>query len=157
MNPKTHDFDRVAILLHQTRDAVHNARKKELSKYDLSNREVGTLNIIDLINSTGKNTTPAEIARWAYRRPHTIASILNRMYRRGFITRTKDLEYKNLIRIGLTEKGKQALNVALNGKAFRRIFSVLSSEECDQLISHLVRIRNTALEEAGDSTDRPYP
>lgn len=152
MNSESDSAFNLWVLLLQTRDAVHNARSKELRPYGVSPREAGT---IRAILSIGKKATPAKIARWTYRKPHTIAGILMRMQKKGLIKRSKDLEAKNLIRISVSEKGKKAYNHALKRETLHSIFGVLTEEERERLFESLSKIRDAALEETGDTISRP--
>jgi DNA-binding MarR family transcriptional regulator len=142
------------VLVQQTRDAIYNARNKELAKHDISVREAATLHGIV---SLGPMATPAKLARWTYRKPHTIAAILNRMQRKGLIKLTKDLEIKNLVRISLTEEGKRIYKDILKRTSIHRAFKTLDDEICRQLEVGLTRIRDAALKQTGDSIQRPFP
>ena len=101
---------RLWVLLHQTRDAVHIARKKELGRFEISTIQAAALFIIQAI---GEQATPAEISRWLFRKPHSVSGLLNRMEKEGLVKKTKDLDKKNLVRVTLTEKGRQAYNHSL--------------------------------------------
>ena len=145
---------RAWIMLLQARDAANNARTQELSKYGISTREASTLHAV---HSIGERTTPADIARWAYRKPHTIAGIINRMLKKGLVKRSKDLEFKNLVRISLTEKGTKAYEDSIKRESIYRIFRTLTKEDLAQLISLLIKVRDNSLAETGDSIHRPFP
>ena len=79
-------------LLRQTRDAVSRARGKELKEYGISGRQSSILFTIQLIEQTGSIPTPAEIARWQFREPHTVSTLLKRMEREGLVKKVKDLD-----------------------------------------------------------------
>ena len=63
--------------------------------------------------------------------------------------RTRDLEKKNLVRVSLKDKGKQALELSSDTKVIPRILSSLSEEQRQQLITCLDIVRAKALEELG--------
>ena len=151
--PATEDY-KLWVLLHQTKDAMHHNREKELALYGLSPIMAATLFIIQAI---GEKPTPAEIARWLFRQPHSVTGLLNRMVKEGLITKTKDLDKKNLVRISITEKGKIAYEQSRNHESIRRILSVLSREEQEQLRSTLGKLRKKALEELELVQKLPYP
>jgi DNA-binding MarR family transcriptional regulator len=44
----------------------------------------------------------------AVREPHTITKLLHRMEKVGLVTKTNDLEKKNMVGVSITEKGQQA-------------------------------------------------
>jgi len=141
------------VLLQQARDAVYNARDKELSEYGVSSREAA---ILRAVTSLGKTATPAQLARWVYRKPHTISGILKRMQKKDLINLTHDPHIRNIIRISLTEKGKSAYKASLKRKSLHHIFKSIE-EKYDQLESCLIDIRDKALKETGDSIHRPFP
>ncbi len=154
MPPKTDKSFNLWVLLLQTRDAVYNAREKELSQYGISQREAA---VIRAINSLGKSATPANLARWVYRRPHTISGILKRMQKKDLINMEHDPAIRNIIRLSLTQKGKEAYKTTLNRKSLHRIFKSVIEDNCDQLESCLTDIRDRALKETGDKIHRPLP
>lgn len=151
--PATEDY-KLWVLLHQTKDAIHHNREKELALCGLSPIMAATLFIVQAI---GDKATPAEIARWLFRQPHSVTGLLNRMVKEGLITKTKDLDKKNLVRISITEKGKTAYEQSRNHESISRILSVLSGEEREQLRVSLDKLRKKALEELELEKKLPYP
>jgi DNA-binding MarR family transcriptional regulator len=129
------------VLLHQTTDAVIKARQKELDQFDISFIEVGVLVVIQAI---GEKATPSEISRRILREPHTVSALLNRMEKRGLVRKTQDLDRKNLVRVSITEKGRQAYDKSTRRKSIRKIISSLSEEERQQLRSCLEKLRSEA-------------
>ena len=142
------------VLLRQTRDAIHIVRAKELRQQGISSRQAA---ILFCINGIGKETTPAEVARWQLREPHSISEILSRMEKQGLITKTKDMVRKNLVRVTNTEKGQQAYHQSLQGQSIQNVMSCLSRQERKQLMSYLKRLRRRALEEMGTNREPPFP
>jgi len=131
-------------LLGQTADVVLRVRWKELNRYGISPIEAGVLFAIQAI---GERATPAEITRWLLREPHTVSELLNRMEKEGLVTKTKDLERKNLVRVSITEKGRQAYRQSTKRKSIHKVMSTLSEEERRQLMASLEKLRNRALKE----------
>ena len=126
------------VLLHQTTDAALRARQKELDQFDISVIEVGVLVAIQTI---GKEATPSEISRRIFREPHSVSALLNRMEKKGLVKRTQDLDRKNLVRVSITEKGRQAYDKSTGRKSIHNIISSLSEEERRQLRSCLEKLR----------------
>ena len=93
------------LLLHQTKDSVLKARGEELSKFGISTAES---RVLFVLNANSNNVTPAEIARWTLRKNHTVSALLDRMIKKGLITKVRDLNRKNVWRVSLTEKGRDA-------------------------------------------------
>lgn len=132
------------VLLGQASDATLRARQKELDRYGMSAAEAAVLFVIQAI---GERATPTEITRWLLREPHTVSELLSRMEKEGLVTKTKDLERKNLVRVAITEKGQQAYHRSMKRKSIHKVMSSLSEEEHRQLRSYLERLRDRALKQ----------
>lgn len=133
-------------LFGRTRHLGYRLRQKELQPYGITPRQAAMLRVI---SSLGKKAIPAEISRWLGREGHTVSSNLNAMERRGLIKKTKDLEKKNLVRIALTNKGRQAWRHALKHKSMDTLFSVLTDKERRELRSILLKMQERAEKELG--------
>ena len=57
------------------------------------------------------------------------------------------MERKNLVRVSMTEKGKQAYEQSTKRKSIHKVMSVLSEQERQQLLASLEKLRNRALKE----------
>jgi len=154
-NPLYEDEDyRVWTLLAQTRALLFMARGRELIQYDISPRQAAALFAIQAL---GNKATPAEVSRWLCREPHTVSSLLSRMEGEGLVRKTKDLDRANLVRITLTEKGKEVYAQSLKRESIHEIMSSLSKEDCRQLSSCLEKLRDKALLELGKRKKPPFP
>ncbi len=141
-------------LLEQARHTVFKARQKELNEHTLSAMQAVTLFTIKAI---GHRATPAEISRWLNRESHSVSGLLSRMKKDGLVTKVKDLDRKNMVRVELTEKGQHAYKLSTQREVIHRIMSVLSEEERQQLWSSLQKIRDKALEELRIERKPPFP
>jgi len=150
--PSVDEDYKLWVLLNQAADTTLRARQKELDKYGISTAEAAVLFAVQAI---GERATPAEITRWLLREPHTVTEILHRMEKGGLVTKTKDLEKKNMVRVSITEKGRQAYEQSTKRKSIRKVMSSLSKGERQQLGSYLERLRNKALGELTE--ERPKP
>ena len=143
------------VLLHQAKDTMFAAREAALRPYGITPMQAAILFIIQAI---GSEATPAEIARWLLRRPNTISDILERMERQGLIGKTRDLDRKNMIRVTMTEKGRQAYDDSRKLESIHRILSCLSKEERQHLRSCLEKLRDEALKPSTTSIRQvPFP
>jgi len=134
------------ILLAQTRALLFAAGEVELSKWNISLMQGWT---IFTIKAIGERATPAEIARWLGREPHTVSSLLSRMVAQGLVVKEKSLDKKNLVRIRLTEKGEKLYHEAIGMKPMHEIISVLSHEERQHLNMLLGKLRDKAQRNLG--------
>ena len=140
------------LLLAQTRDAIFKARQKELNQYNISAIQA---DVLFTIQAFGDKVNPAEISRWLFREPHSVSELLNRMEKKGLIKKAKDPHRKNVVRVVLTEKGREAYYQSSKRDSIDKIMSSLSGEECQQLMSCLQTLQNRALKELGADYKRP--
>ena len=133
---------------------MYKARSRELLQYGITPEEAAVLFVI---RSIGRRATPAEISRWLYRKQHSTSGLLKRMEKKGLVTKTNDLDRKNLVRVSLTEKGEQVYEYSTKRESIHRIIEALSEEECVQLASYLRTVRDKALEENGEDLNLPFP
>ena len=145
---------RLVVLLRLTNDAIIRVRRKDLRKYGISVEEWGVLSMVRLI---GEKATPAEIARWMFREHHSVVALLNRMEKKGLISKTRDLERRNMRRISLTKKGEEAYLTSGEADAHREVVSDLSPDERQQLIKYLRVLRDRALKNLGIEYKPKFP
>lgn len=143
---RENDMDFVLwILINVAREFVHDIREKELKKYGISVRQAGILYAIT--QDLQDYAKPSEIARVNNRKPNSISPLIDRMERKKLIKKDKDLQKKNVVRISLTEKGREAHLMAGNRRSIHRIFSCLSEDEMRQMHTYLNKLIARALEE----------
>ncbi len=142
------------VLFSQTRDAISKARERELHSQDISERHAQLLFIIELI---GRNATPAKIARWLFREPHSISEIIDRMEKQGLLQKVKDLDRKNQVRIKITKKGYDVYQRSFIPKNIPDTLSVLTDDERKQFISSLMKLRKAAIKRVGIRYEVPLP
>ena len=140
-------------LLSQAANALSRAADNELRPVGITMMQAA---VLFFVKNAKAPATPAEISRWLFREPHTVSQLLMRMETQGLVKRTKDLEYKNMIRITLTEKGEEAYKQQTEMRAIGKILSSLSQEECDKLGAHLKKLRDEAIREL-DARPRQLP
>jgi len=138
------DGHRLLSILRQTHDAILKIRQRELSKYDLTPEQASALMVIHTLKG---NATTAEISRRLFRESNSITVLLRRLEKRGLISKRPDVHRKNIIRISLTERGKEAYQNALKIDAFERIIKKFSVRKRKQLWQLLEKLRNHALKE----------
>ena len=131
-----------------------HSKEKEIVKYEISIIEGAVLFVIQAI---GKDATPAEISRWMLREHNSISALLLRMEGKGLIKRTKNLKWKNMVRVSITKKGKQAYLRWEKFQESNHLLSVLSETERLQLNATLNKLRDTALQACGIEYKPPFP
>ncbi len=140
------------FLLRQACDAALRARDKELSRYGISVEEAAVLFVVQ---ANGERATPSEISRWLFREPHSTSGLIIRMEKDGLVRKLNDLERKNMLRVVMTEKGREAYEESTGRKSIHRMMSSLSEDERQLMRSCLEKLRNEALKEL--SVERKAP
>ncbi len=141
------------LILHMRR-AMYKARTRELLQYGITPEEAAVLLVV---RSIGQRATPAEISRWLLREPHSVSGLLRRMEKKGLLKRVKDLERRNLIRVTITKKGREAYNQSTERGSIHRIVSAISKEDCQKMKVCLEKLWVKALEELGTDYKPPFP
>jgi DNA-binding MarR family transcriptional regulator len=152
-SPRDKDYE-PEVLLYQTRDAMSKTRDKEVAKYGFSRMQIALLFVI---NYLGNKPTVSEIARCLLREPHSISGLVTRMEKKGLVRKVKDLHRKNLVRVAMTEKGRQAFHQTNKRESIHRIMSSLTKQERQRLTVSLRTLRDTALKEFGTDYRPPFP
>ena len=142
------------VLLRQTRDAMVKARERELEKVGISSIQAA---VLFTIQSIGTEATPAEISRRLVREPHSVSGLLNRMEKQGIIRRAKDLPKRNMVRVVVTDKGREAYEQSTKRLSMHEIMAALSEEERNQMWGYLEKLRDKAMKLAGIGYELPFP
>jgi MarR family transcriptional regulator, organic hydroperoxide resistance regulator len=151
--PYDDEFLDLYFLFARARYLTFRAREKELRRYDLTPEQAQVLFTVQALDNQG---TPAEISRRLVRQPHTISTLVNRMAKKGLVRKVKDLERKNMVRVVLTDMGREACDLSIKGGPIRRILGTLDESERRQFQQYLERIMTRAREELGlDRDDLP--
>ena len=131
-------------LISLTRDTIYKARKRELWQYKIYARHsIAMLAIQEL----GDKATVAAVAKRLLREHHSTFELLTRMEKEGLVSKIRDLDRKNAVRVVLTDKGRQFRQKTLIMASINRIMSSLSDKECQCLKSHLEKLLKSAMAE----------
>ena len=134
------------MLLTYIRRGMFKLREKELSQYGITPEQAGFLFCIQVI---GEEATAAKISKFTIREPQSVSGMLDRMERKGLIKKVKDLDRINMIRITITDKGRQAYQQSTYRKSIHNIMSHLAVEKRAQLRSLLETLLDKVVEEMG--------
>jgi DNA-binding MarR family transcriptional regulator len=144
------EFQDLYLLFARARYLTFRAREKELQRFGLTPEQAQVLFIIQNIT---EKATPAEISRYILRQPHSVSAIVDRMVKKGFVTKIKDLERKNMVRVAVTEKGMKAYELTKKRASIRHILGVLDEKQREDLRKYLDIIMTKAREELGMDRD----
>ncbi len=139
------DYELWWLILH-TRRSMRRLREKELFQYEITPERAGVLYAIHVI---GERATPAEISRFLLREPHSISNLINRMKAEGLVKKERDLDKKNLVRVALTDKGREAYKQTAKRDSIHEVISSLSEEERKLLRALLEKLCLKTLKELG--------
>ncbi len=153
--PKGDEIYRIWQLIFRTRDVLNKVHDKELQ--DAAGISAAMYGVLVFSQLLGNQATPAELARWLTKEPHNLSQLIARMKKKGLLTKVKDLDRKNQVRVKLTGKGRQAYKYAAKRATPNRMISFLSADEQGQLSSCLEKLRGRASEELGIEVKPPWP
>ena len=130
------------ILLSRVYHMIAKLRRLELAKYNIQPVQAY---ILFILHALGGETSPTELARYAYEHKSAISDILIRMEKQGLITKTKKIIGNGRVKVKLTEKGEEALRLSLEREFLRKVMSGLTPEKTEQLETCLELIRDNAM------------
>jgi DNA-binding MarR family transcriptional regulator len=132
------------VLFDQTSYAVYRASSKRVQSAGVSLEQTRVLFVLSRASSP---PTCADISRAVMRKRHTVTALLQGMERADLIARIKDDRNKKLVRVVMTQKGKEAWKRVVQTELATELTASLSSEEYYQLSNILEKLRDTALRE----------
>jgi DNA-binding MarR family transcriptional regulator len=119
----------------RTGDIINNIIQKLMKKYNISYEK---FRILYWLLTLKQAPTPAELTRCLVRDASSITILLKKMEAEGLITREKDDNRKNQVRIFLTDTGRK-LECEIEARLTTepQIFSILSDVQGQQLNTYL--------------------
>jgi DNA-binding MarR family transcriptional regulator len=148
------EFQDLYLLFARARYLTFRSRERELQRYGLTPEQSQVLFVTQALKN---KATPAAISRLLLRQPHTVSAIVDRMAKKGLIKKSKDLERRNMVRVSLTEKGKEAYAVTTKRGPIHRILGTLNKDERKEFHNYLDRVLNKARQELGMDRDELPP
>ena len=111
--------------------------EKELYPYNITTSQLRLLRIIE---SLGSKAILSEVAKIVERKLDVISRQATMMEKDGIITRIRDKPKSRLLRLELTEKGKELLKTIHSSQGMNEVLSVLTEKERQQMSSALKRV-----------------
>jgi DNA-binding MarR family transcriptional regulator len=143
--PYFDEYYKLWLLLTQTRSAIFKIRHKLIGQYLHPNQAAALVSIWALQGQI----TPAALSRRLFLEPHSVSELIMRMQKNGLVSKKKDKKRGNVVRISMTEKGKEVCRQVMAQELIVRIMSVLSDEKREQLRVCLTILMKEALKELG--------
>ena len=85
----------------------------DTSLYRKTRLSISKLIVMQALANTSVGMMPSEIARWTNTERHNITTLVSRMKRDGLVTTERNSNDKRLVNIKLTNKGREAYNLAM--------------------------------------------
>ncbi len=142
------------MLLHSTMRVLSKNRQKELNKFGITARITAVLGTVLRL---GDKSTLENISQQAILERHSMSSQLIRMEKEGLVKREKDPKKKNMMSIGITEKGYELYMNAVETGVIDRILSVLTEEERHSLWIIIAKLRKQGMIELEKDYLNLYP
>jgi DNA-binding MarR family transcriptional regulator len=149
--PVFDDYYNLWLLLSQTRSAIFKVRHKKVGQYLHPNQAAA---LVSIWAFEGR-ITPAALSRRLFLEPHTVSELINRMQKKGLVTKKKDRKKGNVVRISITKKGREVCRQAMGQDLIHQFMSLLSEEQRQQLRESLTVLYNEALKELGIEGEVP--
>ena len=147
------DYYNLWLLLSQTRSAIFKVRHKKVGQYLHPNQAAA---LVSIWAREGR-ITPAALSRRLFLEPHTVSELINRMRKKGLVTKEKDTKRGNVVRISITEKGQEVCKQAMGQDLIHGFMSALTGEQRDKLRESLTILYAEALKELGIEGEELLP
>lgn len=155
--PFTNEYHRLWVLLSQTRAALFKARHKRVKRYVHFNVAASLLHIW---RHDGQ-VTMADLANRLFLEAHSASEIVKRLEKKGFVRKTKDSGRGNIVKLWITEEGRQFCREISQPDFVQEVISCLTKEQQEQLWSLLSILYDKALQELNmedrEEEERLYP
>lgn len=125
------------MLIGDMHHRMIQVRQHEVSRYNIS---IHQLNIIRLIDELGSEARLSEIAKRVQRKPDVISRRAAAMEKDGIIKRIKASPKSRLLKLELTEKGREMLKINKYSDGMNAALSGLSIDQRRELYSVLSQI-----------------
>jgi DNA-binding MarR family transcriptional regulator len=149
--PFEDEYYELWLLLSRTRSAIFKARHKKFGQYMHPNQAAALV----MVWRYNGQITPAVLANQLFLEPHSTSELIDRMQKKGLVTKTRDKIRGNMVRVSITERGRRICSELVQADFIRGIMSKLSEEQRQQLWSGLSVLCRAALRELG--AEGKYP
>ena len=133
------------MLLHRTSALIFTCQDRVVGEFGLTTEQYLVFVAMKYLDAPVRVT---DIARWMERKANSVSMLLDRMFKAGLVDRKRDLPDRRAMRMIITSKGEQALELATPGvwKLIQEISSPLSGKDTRTLIRLLESLRDKTLD-----------
>ena len=101
---------RVWLLLHRVRDILALCEDSIFAEYGITTEHFA---VLAAVKSRGGSLRPTDLASILERSPNSISMLVDRMAKAGLVRRTRDRIDRRVVRVNLTSKGTNAIELAI--------------------------------------------
>jgi len=149
--PFMDEYYELWLLLSKTRSAIFKARHKKFGQYMHPNQAAALV----MIWRYDGQVTLATLANQLFLEPHSISELIDRMQKKGLVTKTRDNTRANVVRVSITDKGRRICSELVQADFIRGLMSELSAKQRKQLWSCLSILFRATLRELGMEGEHP--
>jgi len=149
--PFMDEYYELWLLLSKTRSAIFKARHKKFGQYMHPNQAAALV----MIWRYDGQVTLATLANQLFLEPHSISEQIDRMQKKGLVTKTRDKTRGNVVRVSITDKGQRICSELMQADFIRGLMSELSAKQRKQLWSCLLILFRATLRELGLEGEHP--
>lgn len=128
---------RLWSLMDKTNHELLLIRQRELRPYHIASQQ---LNVLRTIKSLGSKATVAKITEEIDGHFCAVSRQVVVLEKDGLVKRIQDTPKSRLLRIVLTQKGRNMIKIPLKSESIDSIFQVLNEEERNQMYSALNKV-----------------
>ena len=143
-NAYPREYYRLWVALMHVQFVLSSLRDIEITKYSIPKQQ---LHVLALIANKKKPITPSGLALRLIRKNHTISELISRMEQKGLVEKVFDKSKKSILDLNLTEKGEKVYNATRDMSHLAKVFSQLSLQEIEILISSLKKLTSGGIDE----------
>ncbi len=133
------------VLIAQAKDALLSVREREYYQYNVTNERRA---VLFAIAALGGQATPVEISRFLFRKINSVTEMIKRMEKEGLIKKYQT-SGRTKVTVKITKKGFETYCQSLQNDSDKRILSILTKKQREQLAEYLLKLRNEAARELG--------
>jgi len=140
-------------LLHRVHDALVLCEDRIFSEYGITMEK---FTLLAAVRAWDGSLQPTKLAEILGRSPNSVSMLVDRMVKAGLVKRTRDRKDRRVVNVTLTSKGEDALKPAepAGWEFIRKILSSLSSEERNDLVNLIEKVRYELLGYMSPELDR---
>jgi DNA-binding MarR family transcriptional regulator len=148
---KDHDIN-LFILLHQLSTLMTNAVDIEIRHLRITQPQVS---VLTMLSRQERPVTLDELANWCLKEFSSIFTLINRMEKKGLVTKTKNIEDAKTY-VAMSKKGSIMYHQLVTEKSIHLIFNKLTEDEKTQLETLMKKLRDNARDLLGLDFRPPF-